>query len=210
MGKRATLIVGECWSGKTTMAVSLLEDLGGEFVADGRALISYVDAHLKGHYIPRNVYLRFLALEKSEKLSGVLEDVSLADATQIFDKKTIDRIIGKRAFNVDAGLQFSRKKFTELLGVTSTSSAEIDRVVFARFSNGRPLRLVRVNGEDTWRRLRRRELVRDAGFGLIGNRTKVSEKRGIIQRSWLSKLEAHEVSFSRSEDITRTVLEDLI
>ncbi len=205
-----TLIVGECWSGKTTMAVKLLEELGGVFLSDGRTLISYEDGRLKGHYVPRNIYVRFRGLAHSKNLAKLLKYPSMRGATQIFDKTTISRITKKRVFDVDAGLTLSRRTFKELLDVPSMSWADIDRVIFTRFSNGRPPRVTKVNNEDTWKELSQRELIKNRGFDVMENLAKVGRGMGIIKKSWLSEIEALEVSFSHPEDLVTGILEDLV
>jgi hypothetical protein len=126
------LIPGDARQGKTALSVYLLQEQGASFVSDENVILD-TSGDIRGLYVPRTPRVRFSTIAES-KLSRVLEDITIANATQYIDPDAIERIISARCFNVDAGIAFSRRAFRHLLGAGSQESSPIDVVLFPYYS----------------------------------------------------------------------------
>jgi len=135
------LIPGFYKRGKTTLSVYLLQEQKANFVSDENVILESSDDGIRGLYVPRTIRVRFSTIAES-KLSKVLENITIANATQYIDQDAIERIIKARKFNVDAGIAFSRKAFCNLLGTNSQESSSIDLVIFPNYSESMKIRKI--------------------------------------------------------------------
>ena len=150
------LILGDSRQGKTALSVYLLQETGASFVSDENVILN-TSGLIKGLYVPRTPRVRFSTIAES-KLSIVLDDITIANATQYIDPDAIERIIGARCFYVDAGIAFSRKAFCNLLSASSQESSPINIVLFPDYSETTSVR--RINYKEGIQRLSKFGLIR--------------------------------------------------
>jgi len=148
---RGVLIAGGSRQGKTASTVYFLEE-GATFVGDENIILDMSRKQPNGLYAPRTQRVRFSTIAES-RLSAVLRDVRVAEATQYIDPDAIQRIIETESYHVDAGMAFSRRAFCELLGTTSTEKTPIDLVVFPKYANSNTVNKRSVEHSEGVRRL---------------------------------------------------------
>lgn len=193
-----TLITGTSMQGKTAMAIYLLQKFGGTFVSEENTLLDNAGSKLQGLYIPRTIRVRFSTIAES-KLSRSLDNLSLTDATQYLDSDFIQKTLRSRNLQVEWGLTFSRKAFGRLLGVTSSESSPIERVIFPMYQKRGRLTARNVRYEEGIERL--------SMFGLI-KKVEINPKEmqdSTVDITLLKDRELNfiEVAFSGIEDLIR-------
>lgn len=210
VGGKGVLIVGKCWSGKTSLTLGFLEKLNGRLVSDGNILISYNDEHMIGHYLPRPVFVRFSSISSSRNLSEILRNTEETEAIQPFDKEAIEEIIVKRKYELDAGLNISRKKFAELMGIQTIPLLRIGKIVHSRFDDSLP-KISPTSIKESYRLLLDREFPKNTPLGNIRHQRDIEiPNNSIIRQNWLEEVERAKVSFDARKDLTQNLLEDLI
>lgn len=132
VNNRGVLLVGHGRSGKTSLLVKILTEIGGTFISDERVFISHQNGELVGSYVPDPVKVRFASIIGSP-LELALKELDMLDATQYIDIGALQKIIAAEAYDVDAGVSFSREKFTNLLQVKSAPRSKIDKIIFPRY-----------------------------------------------------------------------------
>lgn len=157
------LILGDSRQGKTALSVYLLEEQRAIFIGDENVILD-TRSGIKGLYVPRTPRVRFSTIAES-KLSKVLEDITIANATQYIDPDAIERIISARFFDVDAGIAFSRRAFCRLLGVASQESSPINIVLFPHYSETTSVR--GISNKDGIQRLSKFGLIRKSEIDLM-------------------------------------------
>jgi hypothetical protein len=208
---KGILIPGSYRSGKTTLTVRFLEELGGIFISEGNTLISYDEQNLRGFYLPRTVYARFSIISSSSKLRPLLENISLTEANQIFDRDALERIISSRAFNVDAGLSMSRARFVELLKTTSSQSTEIHKIIFPQYREHGFLDIQTIQEQEAFQRLKEREHPKKTDFCKVEKQYDIKPpEETIILPQWVKGIDCYILSFRGYQDLSKTVLEDLL
>jgi hypothetical protein len=211
IGGKGIFLVGGCRSGKSTLMMNLLEGLGGSFVTEGNTLLESNENRITGFYLPREVYLRFSSIENSERLRQSMEEIGLCEATQPIDIEAIKRIIQARAFHVDAGLNYSRSRFSELLEVERMSSSPIDKIVFTSYAQGHPLTISRISDIQALDILQGREFPKNTAIGGTKHQSEIEPPtKSLIDLGWIEQVDHLSISHNGNEDLTKSVLEDLI
>lgn len=211
VGGRGILVTGKCWSGKTSLVIGFLEKLKGRFVADGNVLVSYTGGGMRGSYLPRPIFVRFHSINLSECLSKILTNPERAEAVQPFDKEAIEEIIAEKKYELDAGLNFSRKKFAELLGIETLPTCRINTVIHTRFDNADLPIIDLVGLAESHGLLLAREFPKETALANIKHQREIEKpNRSIIEQSWLESTGRIGVSFDAKKNLTRSLLEDLI
>ncbi len=211
VGGKGILITGKCWSGKTSLTLGFLEKFLGDFVSDGNVLISYEDGHIVGHYLPRPVFVRFHSINSSKGLSGLLKKPYEAESIQPFDKEAIEEIIAGKKYELDAGLNISRRKFAELIGVKTTPTLKVDRVVHTKFGCTDLPTINPISVEASYGLLLAREFPKETTLGNLRHQKEIERPDdSIIERDWLDGVERVETSFDANKTLTKSLLEDLI
>lgn len=211
VGGEGILICGECWSGKTSLTMNFLEKFNGELVSDGNVFLSYTKNGLIGYYLPKPVFVRFHSISSSQGLSSVLTNPEEAESTQPFDREAIEEIIAQREYDLDAGLNFSRKKFAELVGIRTLPICEINKIIHTKFDSA-SLPIIRLIGiEEDYGLLLAREFLKDMVIGNIKHQREIGRPdNSIIKQNWLDGVEMVGVSFDARKNLTKNLLEDLI
>jgi len=208
---RGIFIVGECRSGKSTLLMNLLENIGGVFVTGGNTLVENKGDRLTGFYLPRDVYLRFSSIAYSDRMFPSLGDVDSCEATQPIDIEAIQSIIRAKAFHVDAGLNYSRERFAELMGIGKSVDSPINKVIFVEYSNGSPLSLRTISDEEALERLKRREFPKNTSLGEVRHQSEIQPPtKSLIKTNWFVNATPVLLSYHGNSDLTKNVLEDLV
>lgn len=210
-GGKGILIVGECWSGKTSLTMGFLEKLNGRLVSDGNVLVSYTGRSMWGHYLPRPIFARFHSISSSMGLSKVLINPEEAESIQPFDREAIEEIIAERKYELDAGLNFSRKKFAELIGIGTMPTHVINRFVHTKFDGAHLPAISSVGIEESHGLLLAREFPKETALGNVKHQREIEKPaHSIISQSWLDGVKVVRVSFDAKKNLTQNFLEDLI
>ena len=208
---KGILMVGGCRSGKSTLLMSLLDSLGGVFITEGNTLVEKRNEDLIGHYLPRDVYIRFSSIVDSKRLYSSMEDICSCEATQPIDMDAINKIIKAKAFHVDAGLNYSRERFVNLMGITKSSKSQIDRIIFIDYANGCPLLIKNLSTDEALKKMKRREFPKNTRLGKIQHQSEIQPpQKSLIEENWFANSTPLSLSYNRSSDLTKTVLEDLL
>ncbi len=210
LGKEGILIVGKYRSGKTTLCQVLLEEGKANLISGGNTLLSFNNDKLVGEYFPRPIYIRFSGIVQSPSLIHLLSDISSCNATQYFDEDAISKIVATKSFDVDAGLAVSRKRYSNLLSIKSKPSAIIKKIIFTNYHSHLPIVRNILLGEA-------KELIDQRIFPKNTNLHKLEETPEItppeniyINTDWFTDIKLKEIYFSRTSDLTREVLEDIL
>ena len=213
VGDRAVLIVGPCRSGKTTLAVRMLEQLpNAKLIGDGVCLLEGAEEELVAHYWPRPIYVRFALLFSSVRLERAFaSDSSRAEATQLLDRATLARILEKRTSDVDLSLTIARRRFGEALGASTLPSARVGKVIFVGWQRSAHPRLERVPTGLALDRLRANEFPQDLAFGRIERQPSITPPAcSRVRARWLRGLEAWSLDFDGWASLHLSLLEDLV
>ena len=211
VGGKGILITGGCWSGKTSLTMGFLERLNGRLVSDGNVLLSCISGNMKGYYLPRPIFVRFHSISLSSALSTVLTNPEESESIQPFDKEAIQEIITERKYELDAGLNFSRKKFAELMEVGTIPSYAINRIVYTEFNNAGLPKINSVGVEKSHSLLLAREFPKETTLGNIKHQRDIERPtHSIIGQNWVEGVERIGVSFDARKNLTQDLLEDLI
>ena len=209
--RKGILVLGGCWSGKTSLTLGFLEKLNGRFVSDGNTLISFNNKRLVGYYLPRPVFVRFASINSSENLSEILINPWATEAIQPFDKEAIEKTISKREYGLDAGLNISRKKFVELMGIETTPLKRIDKIIHTQFDDGQLPKISPINLKGFYKLLLAREFPKNTSIGNIQHQREIRcPFDSIIRQNWLEEVEKVGVSFDARKNLTKSLLEDLV
>lgn len=207
---QGVLFLGKKRSGKTTLAFNMIDNLGASLVEGGSSLISY-DNQLIISYLPRPIFARFSTIVDSPYLSVFLEDLKKTESQQPWDIESIIKVIKDKSFDVDGGLNFSRRAFRALSGKSTKTKSVISTIVFSSFSNGSKVKINEVKKEDAYRLLKEREFKIETGIGKLQDQANIENpKDSIIEENWLSGIKLKAISFDGNKDITNNLLEDLL
>jgi len=209
---KGVLVVGPCRSGKTTLTLSFLDQKGLELISEGISLISSKEnKQFRGYYLPRSIYLRFSLISDIEKLTPLIGDYDLSESTQYFDHDAIKRIIQSKAFDVDAGITISRKKFSALMKTELKKSSLIDQIIFTKYSEDGNIAIIRLNQQNAFKLLRENEFpIRDTFGRIIHQQNIPPPESSIISPDWLNKVDCKLVSFDGHKKLTSSILEELL
>lgn len=211
IGDKGIFLVGGCRSGKSTLMMNLLENLGGSFVTEGNTLLEKDGSRITGFYLPRDVYLRFSSIANSERLRQSMEEIERCEATQPIDLEAIERIIRAKAFHVDAGLSYSRNRFSELLGVERMAGSPIDKIVFTSYAQGSPLKIAKESDARALDILLSREFPKNTKIGGTKHQSEIEPPtESLINLDWIEQVDHISISYNGNDDLTKSVLEDLI
>jgi len=152
------LMPGNTRSGKTTLMVHLMQNLGAELVSEDNV---YVEKPMKGIYFPKVPRVRFVTVRDS-CLAPLLKDIQATEATQYWDIESIEKVVAEGKLNTDGGLAISRRKIAEMCGVGTLESTDINKVIFPSYSE-REFSFEEIDGEEAFCMLERfgREKKRD-------------------------------------------------
>lgn len=209
---KGILLAGFCRSGKTSLNVSLLDKIDdAKFLSEDEVFISREGDFLRADYTPGSVYARFSIFENNKKLEKILEDTSLLDALQIYDKDTIKRVIQKKKYDLDLGLNLSRQKFSNILGVETIPSMKINKIIFTNYSNENIPKIKKINGDEAIKLLRERDVPKDLSLMTIRKRLNIFDNKNTsINKDLLDGVELIQVSYDARKHLTQSFLEDLI
>lgn len=208
---KGILITGPCWSGKTSLTLGLLEKLNATFISDGNTLLSYEDGSLNGYYLPRSVFVRFSSISSSPILGSILSDIDKAESIQPFDIEYIEEIIRDKNYDVDAGLNLSRRKFSELLGVRTVPHTRIHRIIYPNFSEEDTPGIKSLDPPDAFERLSQREFPKTTSIGNMKHQRDIEcPNESIIDESWFDEIESLSVSFDARKNLSISLLEGLL
>lgn len=209
--EKGIFIVGQYRSGKSTLLMNLLEGFGGTLITGGNTLIGEGEDEISGFYLPRNIYLRFSSIVSSDKLRPTIYDQDSCEAIQPIDKEALDSIVRAKAFHVDAGLNYSRKKFSELMGIKNSPNSRIEKIIFIEYAEGSKPNLRSLSNKEALARLRKREFPINTSIGNIDHQTKIKPpKESLIEKNWLKYLDMNLLSYNGNKDLTKILLEDLV
>jgi hypothetical protein len=140
-----------------------------------------------------------------------MEEIEFCEATQPIDIEAIERIIKAKAFHVDAGLNYSRKRFSELLGVERMTSSSVDKVIFTSYAHGNPLTITKISDARALETLRNREFPKNTEIGGIKHQSEIEPPaESLINMDWIGQVDHISISHNGNDDLTKSVLEDLI
>ncbi|MDP1728691.1 MAG: hypothetical protein Q8L27_00625 [archaeon] len=205
------LIIGGCWSGKTSLTLGFLEKLHGRLVSEGNTLISYDAGHVTGYYLPRPIFVRFHSISRLDKLSQLLTNLEGAESIQPFDREAIREIIDEKRYDLDAGLNISRKKFAELMNIRTLPSLIVDKIIHTEFEDADSPKINSSSIKEFYTLLRKREFPKTKSIGNIKHQREIENPlSSIIELNWIEQLKRITLSFDARKNLTRTLLEDLI
>ena len=209
IGGRGILIAGPCRSGKTGLTLAFLKQMDAKFVNEGVSLIGHEHGSLQGFYLPRQVYLRFLSISQDQALHPLLYDYDLSESPQYFDHDTLQRIIKAKAFHVDAGITFSRKKIAQIYGIGTLPQTPIHRLVFTEYSNDFEMR--DIDSDEALERLRSNEFPLKNTFNHLVAQTELRPPElSQILDNWLRNIRCKLLSYHLQKHLNRNTLEDLL
>lgn len=208
--KGGILIPGLCRSGKTTLTICLAERLGCTLVSDGDSIVNSKDEGLISSYLPRAIYARFSAIILSPGLSGLIENYRESEATQYFDHDALDRIIAAKRFDVDAGINCSRKKFAELLRVKTKPQSKISTIIFPEYSSGHQLTMRSIGVQEAVQRLKANAFPKEVDLGVVRKQQDIQPPELELPEEWLNGIKLISISYSGAKALSKSLLEDLI
>jgi len=211
LGGQGILIVGKYRSGKTTLTFKLMEELGASLIEVGHSLISF-NNQLIGNYSLRALYARFSTVFNSAYLFPLLQNVDDCEAQQPIDKDALENIIKSKAFHVDAGLCLSRRKLCDLFGKKiTTSGTRIKKIIFPEYSPTEGVKIFSLQLDEAYGKITEREFPKDTGIGKVLHQTKITPpEHSNLNKIWFEDLEFKRVIFSDWNDLTKSMLEDII
>lgn len=212
INRNGLLLVGPCWSGKTSLNVSFLSMIkGSKFLAEDEIFLSKSDNQLEANYLPGSIYARFSIYDQNKNLQKVLFDPSLLDSLQVFDSNVISRIINKKRYNLDLGLNLSRKKFCDLMGIESIEKTKINKIIFTEYSTKKIPSIKKLDKQKAIKYLKEREIFKDKSLNRIRKRTsKNNIKNSILKENFLENVELIKLSYDAKKHLSKTLLEDLL
>ena len=166
---------------------------------------------LRGYYLPRPIFVRFHSISSSRNLSRVLTNLEEAESIQPFDREAIEEIIAQRNYELDAGLNFSRRKFAELIGIGTMPTCKVNKIINTEFDNASlpTIRLIEIG--ESYGLLLAREFLKETAIGNIKHQREIERPDySIIKQNWLEGVEAMGISFDARKHLTKDLLEDLI
>ncbi len=202
------LITGKCRSGKSTLTQGLAT-LQPTIITGGNTLISSCDGELTGDYIPRPFYIRFSGIVSHPALAPLMEDIGSCNAVQYLDDDTIKRIISSKAFEVDAGLCISRKRYADLLGVNTDASSRVDTIIFTQYAPGSP-KVEECTPEEAADLVKARVFPKKTDLLKIETTDEIVPPQIDLSSDFFSKLRLIKLSFSGDSSLTQGLLEDLV
>ena len=210
LAQQGILIVGRKRSGKTTLALNLIDKLGASLLEGGTTLISF-NNQLIANYLPRPIYVRFNTIAESHYLSLLFENLKRTEAQQPWDLEAIQEIIRTRNFFVDGGLNLSRRVFRQLSGKNTLTTAKIGTIIFPDYSEEGKVKIESISEEEAYRRLLEREFIIDTALGKTQDQDNIEHPgKSIIMPQWLEGLKLKVIHFDGNKDLTTPLLEDLI
>ena len=211
-GGKGILIFGPCQSGKTTLGLSMISSLDAQLISEGLTLISgNMGDQLRGYYLPRPSYSRFSTISKLPKLSELIENPDLWDVGQHFDIDALKRIIRAKRFDIDAGIQISRKKFGELMGTPTKITSNIDLLILTKYVSGKLPTIERLSTGELINCLRKNEFKKSINLGEVEDqRSETPPEKSQIDEKWLERTKKILFSFSDINDLNQGVLEELV
>ena len=212
IGARGILISGPCRSGKTTLGLSMISSLDAQLISEGLTLISRNMEHqLRGYYLPRPIYSRFSTISKLPGLSELIENSDLWDVGQHFDIDALKRIIRAKRFDIDAGIQISRKKFGEIMGTPTKRTSNIDLLILTRYIDGKLPKIEKLSSGELIGYLRKNEFKKLINLGEVENqRSETPPEKSQIDETWFEQTKGILFSFSGINDLNQGVLEELV
>jgi hypothetical protein len=135
----------------------------------------------------------------------------MSEAIQPFDKEFIEEVIIGKKYWLDAGLNISRKKFAELMGIITMPYFKVNKIVHVQFSEDSLPIICQLEIEDSYKLLLAREFPKDNPLGNIKNQREIIKPdHSIIKQNCLEGIERISVSFDAKKNLTQSLLEDLI
>lgn len=204
------LVTGRCRSGKTTLAQELSLITGAKIVSGGNTLVSKQKDFLLGEYIPRPFYLRFSSISNCPQLMPILNDLDFCNAIQYLDEEALEKIIRSKAFDVDAGLCISRKRYSELLAIPTRPFAKIGSIVFTQYSPDLP-KVEMCSVEEALRLLKQRVFPKKTNLFKLEETHQIIPQTNVnLEPSLIENVNLIKLSFAGRSSLTRDLLEDII
>ncbi|PIO07286.1 hypothetical protein COU62_04060, partial [Candidatus Pacearchaeota archaeon CG10_big_fil_rev_8_21_14_0_10_35_219] len=106
----------------------------------------------------------------------------------------------------------SREKLHELFGRNVTcSETHINRVIFPEYSADGPIQILDLHLDEAYNRIVDREFPKDTSIGKLLHQTEMSPPpHSSMKKKWFENLKFKKVVFSSWNDLTRSLLEDLL
>ena len=212
MDGNGIMFTGPRRSGKTTLTTSFLDNFSNSvFVSEENTLLKNNSGKVYGNYLPGSVYARFSTYEKFKRLSKFLNQPILLDATQVLDEETIKKIIEKKRYDLDLGLNISRESFVNSFEIESKPTTEIKKIIFTEYLPGAEMQISKLPPEIAIKYLQLQEIS-------INNSLEKTRKKdemyntgvSLIDESWLQNIEFLKVSFGEKTKLNKGGLERLI
>ena len=203
------LIAGPCRSGKTSLTLGFLREVGGKLVSDGISIIGQEKGLVQGFYLPRQVYLRFSSIYEDSILHDLLIGYDLDESPQYFDHEALKRIIEACAFHVDAGITVSRKKIARMYNTHTLPKTTINRLILTQYSD--KLEIRDISFDEALKRLRSNELPLRGTFDNIGAQNEIMVPiKSQIKDDWLDCVSCRVISFDSQKHINPNTLMEIV
>jgi hypothetical protein len=200
---KGTLIVAPLRAGKTTLLLRLIEREAIQLVSEGLVLAEKKEGITIGEYVLNPIYIRLYPFANS-KLSILIPHIDECETNQPLDPDAYSRITRAKYWCADENITISRQKYAESLRLKTKPAGAIQRIVIPKYSTDSvsvkkaPLEIVLTTIRT---QIRSKQTVEgnvpsDADFDLI--------------KDGFDSCQAKTITFSRKEDLTETVLDDLL
>jgi hypothetical protein len=208
IGGQGIVVAGPCRSGKTSLTLSLLKNFQGDLISEGISLLN-LENSLKGFYLPRQIYLRFSSILQNPELCQLLTDYDFNESSQYFDHEALHRIIKAKVFDVDAGINISRKKFSEIYKIKTSPSTPITKIIFTEYSKN--LGVKKIYHKEALKKLRSREFPLINTFNRVVEQSKIKPPQtSQIKPSWLKNMVYILFSYDSKKHLNKNTLEHLL
>lgn len=205
------LLPGKSFSGKTSLTLSFLEKVSADLVAEEDTLAEKANGKLVGSYLPKSIHLRLKSVYDSERLSGILRDFSITEATQNFDMDYILKMIQTNTYDLDASIDIARRNFVQLMGVGTANKCNVTRIVFPEYSTDRNPKIERINSDEAYRLLKESEVLKNPDMNQLKKAYEVEPlSEHLTGRDWVDGITCFRLSFSDYKVLDKTVIEDLL
>jgi len=211
LGLEGILLPGRSFSGKTSLTLSFLENVSADLVAEEDSLVEKIDGRLVGFYLPKPIHIRLKSVYDSERLSRILYDFSITEATQNVDADYIQKMIQTNTYDLDTSIDIARRNFAGLMGVGTANKCNVTRIVFPEYSTDSNPKIEKINSDEAYRLLMESEILKNSYMNRLKKAYEVeSLSEHLTKRDWSDGITCFKLSFSDYKFLNKTIIEDLL
>lgn len=203
---KGILLTGDRRNGKSSLVLSLMEELGANFVSECDVLIENKANTLYGSSFPKPVYIRVYPFVNS-RLGCLLNSIDETESIQPVDPDAFLRIKEKKFWNADEFISISRKKLAQVFGVKDLESSTIDLIIMPSYIEEKKVSLNDTEFKNVRENLLQQvrpkdgivDGIRTPDYNLFSNIEHLLETKPI-----------RGISFNNKNQLNRRILEELV